>query len=78
MTVDGQEEVKVEGESWGREVYATIPTSGETTAQDTDIRNPRPKSKREGFATVPDVTWSDIIGALSNIREDEELTLSVL
>jgi hypothetical protein len=35
----------------------------------------QPSSKREGFATVPDVSWSDI-GALSSIRE--ELTLSVL
>jgi len=35
----------------------------------------QPSSKREGFATVPDVSWGDI-GALSSIRE--ELTLSVL
>lgn len=35
----------------------------------------QPSSKREGFATVPDVTWSDI-GALQSIRE--ELTMSVL
>lgn len=39
------------------------------------VPNVQPSSKREGFATVPDVSWSDI-GALSNIRE--ELTLSVL
>jgi ribosome biogenesis ATPase len=35
----------------------------------------QPSSKREGFATVPDVSWDDI-GALGTIRE--ELTLSVL
>ena len=35
----------------------------------------QPSSKREGFATVPDVTWEDI-GALQSIRE--ELTISVL
>lgn len=35
----------------------------------------QPSSKREGFATVPDVSWDDI-GALGSIRE--ELTLSVL
>ena len=35
----------------------------------------QPSSKREGFATVPDVSWKDI-GALQSIRE--ELTLSVL
>ena len=35
----------------------------------------QPSSKREGFATVPDVSWADI-GALVSVRE--ELTLSVL
>lgn len=35
----------------------------------------QPSSKREGFATVPDVSW-DKIGALSTIRE--ELAMSVL
>ncbi|KAJ1503685.1 hypothetical protein HMI54_007863 [Coelomomyces lativittatus] len=35
----------------------------------------QPSSKREGFATVPDVTW-DQIGALAHIRE--ELRLSII
>ena len=35
----------------------------------------QPSSKREGFATVPGVSWDDI-GALGSVRE--ELTLSVL
>lgn len=35
----------------------------------------QPSSKREGFATVPDVSWEKI-GALQSIRE--ELTMSVL
>lgn len=35
----------------------------------------QPSSKREGFATVPGVSWDDI-GALRSVRE--ELTLSVL
>jgi len=39
------------------------------------IPNVQPSSKREGFATVPGVSWSSI-GALQSIRE--ELTLSVL
>jgi ribosome biogenesis ATPase len=39
------------------------------------IPHVQPSSKREGFATVPDVSWGDI-GALASIRE--ELTLSVL
>jgi ribosome biogenesis ATPase len=39
------------------------------------VRIVQPSSKREGFATVPDVSWKDI-GALGAIRE--ELTLSIL
>ncbi|XP_036612907.1 nuclear valosin-containing protein-like isoform X1 [Trichosurus vulpecula] len=35
----------------------------------------QPSAKREGFATVPNVTWSDI-GALEDIRE--ELTMAIL
>ncbi|XP_069089926.1 nuclear valosin-containing protein-like [Pleurodeles waltl] len=35
----------------------------------------QPSAKREGFATVPDVTWADI-GALEEIRE--ELTMAIL
>ncbi|XP_040286507.1 nuclear valosin-containing protein-like isoform X1 [Bufo bufo] len=35
----------------------------------------QPSAKREGFATVPDVTWADI-GALDEIRE--ELTMAIL
>lgn len=35
----------------------------------------QPSAKREGFATVPDVTWDDI-GSLQDIRE--ELKISIL
>ena len=35
----------------------------------------QPSAQREGFATVPDVTWDDI-GALADIRK--ELFLSIL
>ncbi|XP_042358736.1 nuclear valosin-containing protein-like isoform X3 [Plectropomus leopardus] len=35
----------------------------------------QPSAKREGFATVPDVTWDDV-GALQDIRED--LTMAIL
>merc|ERR1712176_427595 len=35
----------------------------------------QPSSKREGFATIPDVTWENI-GALDTIRE--ELNLSII
>ena len=35
----------------------------------------QPSAKREGFATVPDVTWDDI-GALDDVRE--ELKMSIL
>uniref|UniRef100_A0A669C6C1 Nuclear VCP like n=1 Tax=Oreochromis niloticus TaxID=8128 RepID=A0A669C6C1_ORENI len=35
----------------------------------------QPSAKREGFATVPDVTWEDV-GALQDVRE--ELTMAIL
>ncbi|KAL3657476.1 hypothetical protein V7S43_017615 [Phytophthora oleae] len=35
----------------------------------------QPSSKREGFATIPDVTWDDI-GALNEVRD--ELSLAIL
>jgi len=34
----------------------------------------QPSSKREGFATIPDVSWSDI-GALEGIREELYMTI---
>ncbi|CAG0920314.1 unnamed protein product [Notodromas monacha] len=34
----------------------------------------QPSAKREGFATVPDVTWDDV-GALSDIREELEVSI---
>ncbi|KAF7492657.1 Nuclear valosin-containing protein-like, partial [Sarcoptes scabiei] len=42
---------------------------------DMALKKIQPSSKREGFATVPDVTWNDI-GALSKIRQ--ELQISIL
>lgn len=36
---------------------------------ETAIRRVQPSAKREGFATVPDVSWDDV-GALSNVREE--------
>ncbi|VDL65695.1 unnamed protein product [Nippostrongylus brasiliensis] len=35
------------------------------------LENVQPSAKREGFATVPDVSWQDI-GALSDIRQELE------
>lgn len=35
----------------------------------------QPSAKREGFATVPDVTWEDV-GALQDVRE--ELIMAIL
>lgn len=34
----------------------------------------QPSSKREGFTTVPDVTWSNV-GALSNIRDELRMAI---
>jgi ribosome biogenesis ATPase len=39
------------------------------------VKKVQPSAKREGFATVPNVTWQDI-GALTSVRE--ELEMSVL
>ena len=39
------------------------------------MKSVQPSSKREGFATVPDVTFDDI-GALKDVRE--ELTMAIL
>ena len=39
------------------------------------LKQVQPSSQREGFATVPDVTWEDI-GALSSVRQ--ELQISIL
>ena len=36
----------------------------------------QPSAKREGFATVPDVTWNDI-GALEDIREELKMAIMV-
>ena len=34
----------------------------------------QPSAKREGFATIPDVTWNDI-GALSEVRDELEFSI---
>jgi len=39
------------------------------------LPNVQPSAKREGFATVPDVTWKDV-GALNDIRE--ELSMAIM
>ncbi|XP_054758534.2 nuclear valosin-containing protein-like [Lytechinus pictus] len=39
------------------------------------LPNVQPSAKREGFATIPDVTWDDV-GALEGVRE--ELTMAIL
>lgn len=38
------------------------------------LKQVQPSSKREGFATVPDVTWADI-GALHSIREELHMAI---
>lgn len=36
----------------------------------------QPSAKREGFATIPDVTWDDI-GALSDVRDELKMAILV-
>ena len=38
------------------------------------LKHVQPSSKREGFATIPDVSWTDI-GALYNIREELQMAI---
>lgn len=40
------------------------------------LKRVQPSSKREGFATIPDVTWGDI-GSLKDVREALQLTILV-
>lgn len=41
---------------------------------ETALRVVQPSAKREGFATVPDVTWDDI-GSLQDIREELQMAI---
>ncbi|KAK6627439.1 hypothetical protein RUM44_009916 [Polyplax serrata] len=38
------------------------------------LNSVQPSAKREGFATVPDVTWDDV-GSLADIREDLKMSI---
>ena len=40
----------------------------------TALKIVQPSAKREGFVTVPDVTWDDV-GALENVREELQLAI---
>ena len=40
------------------------------------LKTVQPSAKREGFATIPDVTWDDI-GALSDIRDELHMAILV-
>lgn len=40
------------------------------------LKSVQPSAKREGFATIPDVTW-DNIGSLKNIREELQMAILV-
>lgn len=40
------------------------------------LKSVQPSAKREGFATVPDVTWNDV-GSLVAIREHLKMTILV-
>lgn len=43
---------------------------------DKALKHIQPSAKREGFATIPDITWDDV-GALKNIREEMQLSILV-
>eukprot|EP00106_Octopus_bimaculoides_P018778 XP_014786220.1 PREDICTED: nuclear valosin-containing protein-like [Octopus bimaculoides] len=65
--------------SWLREEPPLSPAELESVFITMDdfmeaVKLVQPSAKREGFATIPDVTWDDI-GALHNIREDLKLAI---
>ncbi|KAH3747440.1 hypothetical protein DPMN_181867, partial [Dreissena polymorpha] len=55
-------------ESQLRDLYITMTDFQEA------LKCVQPSAKREGFATVPDVTWDDI-GALQDVREELQLAI---
>ncbi|GCA62428.1 hypothetical protein KIPB_003485 [Kipferlia bialata] len=73
--------VAAEDAAQGQDMGDDVPAEGEgvedLVMQDyvDALKEVQPAAKREGFVTVPDVTWADI-GALSHVRE--ELEMSVL
>ncbi|KAM9847390.1 nuclear valosin-containing protein-like isoform 2-T2 [Aulostomus maculatus] len=87
MTPSGQEEQEhlLQGEMWN---LLQLLKNTETLSEEelaglsilmsdfqVSLSSVQPSAKREGFATVPDVTWEDV-GALQDIRE--ELTMAIL
>jgi len=40
------------------------------------LNHVQPSAKREGFATIPDVTWDDI-GALKAVRQELQIAIMV-
>jgi ribosome biogenesis ATPase len=78
-----EEDLKETAHSEAKDIHSVVPLSAEqleplfVTMSDflEAIPHVQPSSKREGFATIPDVSWENI-GALQGIRE--ELSLSVL
>lgn len=38
------------------------------------VEKVQPSAKREGFTTIPDVTWEDV-GSLADVREDLEFSI---
>lgn len=84
-TSGARDEMGLQGELWN---LMSLLKNTDTVPQDelaclsirmsdfqSSMANVQPSAKREGFATVPDVTWEDV-GALQDIRE--ELTMAIL
>jgi ribosome biogenesis ATPase len=73
LTIEGQEDNRMNVAPLSAEQMEPLYVTMEDFLQAVPLV--QPSSKREGFATVPDVSW-DAIGALESIRE--ELSISVL
>ncbi|OAE28676.1 hypothetical protein AXG93_312s1050 [Marchantia polymorpha subsp. ruderalis] len=66
-----------EAESWRRPWTRGEMDSLSITMQDFEeaVSKVQPSAKREGFATIPDVSWDDV-GSLGTVREELEFSIS--
>ncbi|KAG0603067.1 hypothetical protein M758_10G063700 [Ceratodon purpureus] len=72
VTKDADEDDEKWREPWSREELEQLAI----TMQDFEdaVEKVQPSAKREGFATIPGVTWEDV-GSLGDVREDLEFSI---
>lgn len=77
-SVNGEftDDVSEDEELWRRPWTTEAMENLAITMQDFEdaVEKVQPSAKREGFATIPDVTWDDV-GSLCDVREDLEFSI---